>query len=32
MEQSNGIFPDLAIHDRPGQRLSARSRAVSLVW
>src|SRR6266487_2715611 len=28
MEQSNGILPDLAIHDRPGQRLSAQSRAV----
>jgi len=31
MEQSNGIFPDLVIHDRPGQRLSAQSRAVPLV-
>jgi hypothetical protein len=30
-EQSIGIFPDLAIHDRPGQRLSAQSRAVSLM-
>jgi len=31
MEQSNAILPDLAIHDRPGQRLSDQSRAVSLV-
>jgi hypothetical protein len=31
MEQSNGIFPGLARRNRPGQRLSAQSRAVSLV-
>ena len=32
MEQSNGILPDLAIHDRPGQRLSAQSSQEPCLW